>query len=95
MEHYYWLLKGFNNTSMANHKIIFFTEEQLSMIQDKATFLCGESDPLGDTSKLKAKMQRLNMQYRTFKGVGHGINHEISKEINKFIIDYFSYANIS
>ena len=89
MEHYTYLLRGFNNMSMSYHKIKTFDEEQLKNIQSKVLFLIGESDPLGDVEKVKAQLNKYNMSYRFFPEVGHGINHEISDEINKIIIQYF------
>jgi pimeloyl-ACP methyl ester carboxylesterase len=90
MEHYTYLLKGFNNMSMSYHKIKFFDDEQLNSIKDKILFLVGESDPMGDKDLIKAKLNKYNLIYRFFPGVGHGINHEISSEINKIILQYFS-----
>ncbi|MDP4091189.1 MAG: alpha/beta hydrolase [Bacillota bacterium] len=90
MEHYSCMLKGFNNMAMARHKLKFFNEEQLKSIKDKTLFLLGESDPMGDKDNAKAKLDKYNMSYRFFPGVGHGINHEISDQINKIIIEYFS-----
>jgi pimeloyl-ACP methyl ester carboxylesterase len=89
MEHYTYLLKGFNNMAMSYHKLKYFDEAQLSLIRDKALFLRGDSDPLGDEARVKAILDKYNMNYRFFKGVGHGINHEICKEINNIIIEYF------
>jgi pimeloyl-ACP methyl ester carboxylesterase len=90
MEHFACLLKGFNNMSMANHKILYFSGEQLSIIRDKTIFLLGEADPLGDVEKTKSRLESYQMNYRFFHAVGHGINHEISEEINNIIIKYFS-----
>lgn len=87
MEHFTWLLRGFNNMAMANHKIEYFSEAQISTIRGKALFLLGEADPLGDVVSVKGKMERYHLDYRYFPGVGHGINHEISEEINKIIIN--------
>ena len=86
MEHFRWLLKGFNNMAMANHKLICFNEEQLGRIRDKALFLRGESDPLGDMQEDKKKFEQYHFAYRFFPNVGHGINHEIADEINSLII---------
>lgn len=88
MEHYAYLLKGFNNMAMSYHKLECFDETQIASIRDKALFLRGDADPL--SNNCKAALDKYNMNYRFFKGVGHGINHEISQEINKIIIEYFS-----
>lgn len=92
VEHYTWLLKGFNNTAMSNHKIKFFDETQLQVIKDKSLFLRGESDPLGNADKGKEILSKYHMNYRFFNGVGHGINHEISKTINEIMIEYFKIS---
>ena len=90
MQHYTYLLKGFNNMAMSYHKVKFFDEKQLLTIKDKILFLCGESDPMGDPDNIKAILTKYHMNYHFFQGVGHGINHEISDEINKRMIQYFS-----
>lgn len=87
MEHFRWLLKGFNNMAMSYHKLEFFSEAQISRIREKALFLRGECDPLGDAKEGKEQFDRLQMAYQFFPGVGHGINHEIAHEINRMIID--------
>lgn len=89
MEHYAYLLKGFNNMAMANHKIKCFDEIQLSAIRNKSLFLLGEADPLA-TDRDKEILSKYHMKYQFFPGVGHGINHEISEKINKIMIEYFS-----
>ena len=90
MEHYAGLLRGFNNMAMANHKIKAFTPEQISSLQGKCLFLCGENDPLGSREPAEKIMQKHQLEYRFFPDVGHGINHEIPDEINRIIIEYFS-----
>ncbi|MDR2598830.1 MAG: alpha/beta hydrolase [Oscillospiraceae bacterium] len=88
MEHYRWLLKGFNNMAMRHHKIINFTDEQVTALRDKALYLAGEADPfmvLGG----KADLVQCKMNVQFFQDVGHGINHEISDEINSILIEYF------
>ena len=89
MEHYHWLLKGFNNMAMAYHKIIMFQEYEIKKLQGKCIFLCGEVDPLGDAKKAKEKFERYGIEYRIIPEVGHGINHEVSDEINNIILEYF------
>jgi len=90
MQHYTYLLRGFNNMSMAYHKIEFFNDNQISNLCGKCLFLCGEADPLGDVTKTKEKFEKYQLEYQFYKGVGHGINHEISDEINQKIIDYMT-----
>lgn len=89
MEHFSALLKGFNNMAMAYHKVEFFDEKQIKNLCNKCLFLIGEADPMGDIAKVKEKLDRYNLEYQTYKNVGHGINHEIANVINKKIIEYF------
>lgn len=92
MEHYRWLLKGFNNMAMRFHKIVSFNDEQISAIKNKALYLAGEKDPfmmLGG----KDALLRYKMNARIFPDAGHGINHEIADEINHLIIDYLLLLN--
>lgn len=88
MEHYQWLLKGFNNMVMSYHKLVSFRADEIKDIQDKCMFLCGEADPLGDVKNVKEKLERHGLQYRLFPEVGHGINHEIAPEINSIIMNF-------
>ncbi len=87
MEHFYWLLKGFNNQAMACHKLVYFNEEQISHISNKTLFLIGESDPLGNKQEAEKKLEHYHLACRFFPGVGHGINHENADEINQIIIN--------
>jgi pimeloyl-ACP methyl ester carboxylesterase len=88
MEHYQYLLKGFNNMAMIYHKIVSFDEEQIKVIREKALYLIGENDPF---AKLGGKDVLLNnrMKVKFFPEVGHGINHEISNTINQILIEYY------
>ena len=88
MEHYRWLLKGFNNMAMRFHKIERFNDKQIEALRNKALYLAGEADPfmiLGG----KDALLRYKMNVRFFPDVGHGINHEIAEEINRILIEYF------
>ncbi len=85
LNHYTWLLKGFNNMAMRYHKVRVFTEEEVDQIRDKIFYLAGLEDPfqkLGGESLLRD----YGMNVRFYEGVGHGINHEISEEINNMVI---------
>jgi pimeloyl-ACP methyl ester carboxylesterase len=83
-------LGGLASSKLSYTVLPYFNEEQLNSVSGKVLFLDGESDPLGDMEKVKAKMERYHMEYRFFSKVGHGVNHEISDEINKIIIQYFN-----
>jgi pimeloyl-ACP methyl ester carboxylesterase len=85
LEHYKWLLKGFNNMAMRYHKVRMFTEEEVKQIKGKIVYLVGLEDPfekLGGAELLR----KYGMNVKFYEGVGHGINHEIAKEINNMVI---------
>ncbi len=86
MEHYQWLLKGFNNMAMGRHKVRTFSEQEIGEIRDKVVFLVGTEDPFQKLGGEKA-LKDCHMKNRFFKGAGHGLNHELSDEINSTIID--------
>lgn len=87
IEHYQYLLKGFNNMAMRYHKIINFNDEQINSIREKTLYLVGEDDPFAKSGGKDALLKN-KMNVKFFSGVGHGINHEISNEINQIIIEY-------
>lgn len=81
MEHYRWLLRGFNPMSMAYHTVRGFSEEEISKLRDKVYYLVGRDDPFekfGGAQTLIAE----KMHVKFYDGVGHGINHEIADIIN-------------
>lgn len=85
MEHYTWLIKGFNNMAMRYHRIRVFTEEEVSKIKEKVFYLVGLEDPfqkLGGAELLRK--HRMNAKF--YEGAGHGINHELADEINNIVI---------
>ena len=87
MEHYRWLLRGFNNMVMRFYNVVSFTDAQVAAIRDKILYLAGEDDPfmiLGG----KADLIRYDMNVKFFPNVGHGINHEIANKINQLLIEY-------
>lgn len=86
MEHYGYLLKGFNNMAMAYHKVINFDDQQIDTIRNKILYLVGEKDPF-EILGGKDMLLKHHMQVRFFPEVGHGINHEIFDTINEIIID--------
>ncbi|MDR0897803.1 MAG: alpha/beta hydrolase [Oscillospiraceae bacterium] len=85
MEHYRWLLWGFNNMAMGYHKVEYFTDAQVDAIRDKAVYLMGEADPFAKLGG-QALLLRYKMHARFFPDVGHGINHEIADEINQILM---------
>jgi pimeloyl-ACP methyl ester carboxylesterase len=93
LEHYRWLLKGFNNMVMRYHKVERFTDAQVAAIRDKTFYLAGDSDPFMVLGGKDALLQ-CKMNTRFFPDVGHGINHEISDEVNRILIEHMTAYNI-
>lgn len=87
MEHYMWLLKGFNNMAMRYHKIRAFNEEEIGKIRDKVYYIAGREDPFEKLGGARA-LESEKMHVKFYDDAGHGINHEIAEEINKEIIDW-------
>lgn len=85
LEHYQWLLKGFNNMAMRYHKVRMFTEEEVEQIKDKVYYLVGLEDPFQKLGGA-ALLRKYGMNVKFYNGVGHGINHEIADEINNIVI---------
>lgn len=89
MEHYRFLLKGFNNMAMSYHKLVPFQDKQIDEIRDKIHYLVGERDPFAIMGG-KDVLIKYHMNSTFFPGVGHGINHEIADTINQIIIKEFT-----
>ena len=88
MEHYQWLLKGFNNMAMRYHAIKPLTDEQINNIRPKTLYINGNDDPFQLLAG-KAVLEQYKMQSLFFDHVGHGINHEISEQVNEILLDAF------
>ncbi|WP_044482638.1 alpha/beta fold hydrolase [Paenibacillus antibioticophila] len=89
VEHYTYLLRGYNNMAMSFHKVNTFTNDQINDLRGKTLYLIGERDPfyiLGGGTVL----QTYQMNRRLFEDTGHGINHEMADDINPILIEYFS-----
>lgn len=89
VEHYTYLLRGYNNMAMRFHKVNAFTNDQIDGLRGKTLYLIGMRDPfyiLGGG----AVLQTYQMNRRLFENTGHGINHEIAYDINAILIEYFS-----
>lgn len=87
MEHYRFLLKGFNNMAMAYHKVLTFSDEEITQIKEKILYLAGEADPFQKLGGSEA-LTKYNMNVQFFEDAGHGLNHELASEINKKVIEY-------
>lgn len=85
MEHYRWLLKGFDNMAMRYHAIQRLTQAQVEAIRPKVLYLAGEEDPFQQLGGKQALLDH-GMQCRFFEGVGHAINHEIADEVNAILL---------
>ncbi len=93
VEHYTYLLKGFNNMAMGYHKVIGFTDEQIVSLKEKCMYLIGESDPFAIYGG-KLALEKHGMHAIYYPEVGHGINHEIAEEINGMMIKYFGSSTL-
>lgn len=89
MEHFTYLLKGFNNMAMGYHKVRTFKEEEVDVIRDKIKFLVGREDPFEKLGGADA-LQENCMSVTFYENAGHGLNHERADEINAKIHEIFS-----
>ena len=90
--HFKQLMTGFKRSAMLNHKIIGFSEEEISSLKDKLLCIVGKKDPfimLGG-AQLDEALKHYQLQVIFMEDAGHGINHEKAAEVNKLIVDYFS-----
>ena len=90
--HFKQLMTGFKRSAMLNHKIIGFSEEEISSLKDKLLCIVGKKDPfimLGG-AQLEEALKQYQLQVIFMEDAGHGINHEKAAEVNKLIVDYFS-----
>lgn len=88
LDHYTYLLRGFNRMAMGYHKVTGFTDEQVLSLKEKCMYLVGEADPFAKLGG-KALLDQYGMNAKFISDVGHGINHEISDDINTMVIEYF------
>ncbi len=88
MEHYAYLLKGFNNMAMGHHKVRAFAPEEVEVIRGKVDFLAGTADPfqrMGGADVLRENRMRVTF----YENAGHGLNHERAEEINAKLAEIF------
>ncbi len=88
MEHYTYLLKGFNNMAMGYHTVRTFTENEVDIIRNKVEFLVGLEDPFEKLGGAAA-IQENHMCATFYENTGHGLNHERADEINKKMVEIF------
>lgn len=89
MEHYTYLLKGFNNMAMRHHKVRTFTENEVNIIRRKVEFLVGVEDPFEKFGGTTA-IQENHMCVTFYENAGHGLNHERADEINAKLVEIFA-----
>lgn len=91
LQHYTYLLKGFNNMAMGYHKVRTFSEKEVAIVREKVEFLVGLDDPFEKMGGAEAL--RVNQMKVTFyEKAGHGLNHERADEINDKIVQIFESA---
>lgn len=88
MNHWYYLLKYFNNKSMMQHKIEINSDLELSDLREKVLFLIGEHDRLTNYPKAIKRLEDNQLHYQIIDNAGHAINHEQAELINKEIIAF-------
>ncbi len=88
MEHWYYLLKYFNNRTMMYHKYVQFEDRQIESIKDKSLFLIGDCDKLTYFSDSIKALEKNSLKYKIIKNAGHGINHEQSTIVNNEVISF-------
>lgn len=88
MNHWYYLLKYFNNKSMMQHKTIIFNDTQLQLLRDKSLFIIGEQDILSNYPKAIHKLRDNQLNYKIVKQAGHAVNHEQADEVSADICSY-------
>lgn len=86
MEHYTYLLKGFNNMAMGYHKVKNFSDDEIDAIRDKVEYLVGEEDPFEKIGGAVA-LKKYGMRVTFYEKAGHGLNHERADEINEKIVE--------
>ena len=86
MEHYTYLLRGFNNMAMGYHNVRPFTEEEVDLIRDKIEFLVGLEDPFEKLGGAEA-LRKYRMKVTFYENAGHDLNHERADEINAKIVE--------
>ena len=88
MEHYTYLLKGFNNMAMGYHNVRGFDEAEIDSIRDKLEFLVGKDDPFQKMGGDKALVY-FHMKATFYPDAGHGLNHELAEDINHKMVEIF------
>ena len=93
LEHFTYLLRGFNNMAMRYHKTRGFDEEELAVLREKVEFLVGLEDPFEKLGGADA-LRNHNMKTTFYEKAGHGLNHELADEINNKIVEIFTSTEV-
>ncbi|WP_098747497.1 alpha/beta hydrolase [Paenibacillus sp. EZ-K15] len=88
MQHWFYLLKYFNNRSMMKHTITIHSAADVQAIRNKSLFVMGEQDLLSYYPKAVARLEANGMRYRIVKDAGHAINHEMPELIHEEILGF-------
>ncbi|OIB02429.1 alpha/beta hydrolase [Paenibacillus sp. LC231] len=92
MQHWFYLLKHFNNRSMMKHTITIHSSADIQTIRSKTLFVIGEQDLLSYYPKAVARLEANGMRYRLVPGAGHAINHEMPDLVHEEIIGFCKEA---
>ncbi|URN93752.1 MAG: alpha/beta hydrolase [Candidatus Pristimantibacillus lignocellulolyticus] len=92
MNHWYYLLKYFNNKSMMQHKVTIFDHDQIKLLRNKSLFLIGDKDILSYYPKSIKRLQAHQLSYKIIENTGHAINHEQAQLVNTEIINYLTFS---
>ncbi|QOT11178.1 alpha/beta hydrolase [Paenibacillus sp. JNUCC32] len=92
MQHWFYLLKYFNNRSMMKHAITIHSPADIQAIRSKSLFVIGERDLLSHYPKAVARLETNGMRYRIVNGAGHAINHEMPELVHEEIIGFCKEA---
>ncbi|MGG3506563.1 alpha/beta hydrolase [Paenibacillus lautus] len=88
MQHWFYLLKYFNNRSMMKHTITIHSSADIQAIRSKSLFIIGEQDLLSYYPKAVARLETNGMRYRIVLDAGHAINHEMPELVHEEIIGF-------
>lgn len=89
LEHYKWLLRGFNNMAMTYHKLDPFSGKELDIIKEKVRFLIGEEDPFQKIGGREIMLLH-HAKGKFYPTAGHGLNHELADKVNEDILTLLS-----
>jgi pimeloyl-ACP methyl ester carboxylesterase len=89
MEHWFLLLRHFNNQAMMVHKrILQFDLTQVLPLRERGLFLLGDRDPIAYRPEALRALSESGMRYEVFPKTGHGLNHERAEAVNQRILAF-------